>query len=93
MKVQWTRRAVRDLTNARAFIARSNPSAAHETAMRIIDAVDTLSRQPRIGRSGRIDGTREYVVAGTAYILIYRLRKQGIDLLHVYDSRQSWPPS
>jgi plasmid stabilization system protein ParE len=93
MKVTWTRRAIRDLTQARGFIARTNPAAANETALRIIDAVDTLSRQPRIGRSGRIDGTLEYVVADTTYILIYRLRKQGIDLLHIYDSRQSWPPS
>lgn len=93
MKVVWSRRAIRDLTNARRFIARNNPSAANEAALHVIDAVDTLSRQPQIGRSGRIDGTREYVVAGTPYILIYRVRKQRLDLLHVYDSRQAWPPS
>jgi toxin ParE1/3/4 len=93
MKVVWSRRAVRDLTAARTFIARNNPSAANETALRIIDAVDTVSRQPRIGRAGRIGGTREYVVAGTPYILIYRLRKQHIDLAHLYDSRQAWPPA
>jgi toxin ParE1/3/4 len=93
MKVIWSRRAIRDLTRARQYIARHNPSAANETAMRIIDAVDTVSRQPQIGRSGRIGGTREFVVVGTPYILIYRVRKLHIGLAHVYDSRQAWPPS
>jgi toxin ParE1/3/4 len=93
MKVVWTRRAIRDLTRARSFLARENPSAASETAMRIIDAVDTVSRQPRIGRVGRIAGTREYVVAGTPYILIYRLYERYIQLLHVFHSRREWPSS
>jgi addiction module RelE/StbE family toxin len=93
MKVSWTRRAVRDLTTVRRYIARHNASAANETALRILDAVDTVSRQPRIGRGGRIDGTREFVVADTPYILIYRVDKQRIDILHVFDARQAWPPS
>ena len=93
MKVSWTRRAVRDLTHARSYIARHNPSAANETALRILDAADTISRQPRIGRAGRVDGTREFVVAGTPYILIYRVGKQRIDVLHVFDARQAWPLS
>jgi len=93
MKVVWSRRAIRDLTGVRAYIARRDPSAANEIAMRILDAVDTVSRQPQIGRAGRIGGTREFAVAGTSYILIYRLRKQHIGLAHVFDSRQEWPPS
>ena len=92
MNVVWTRRAVRDLTRERAFIARENPTAANEVAMRIVDAVDTVSRQPRIGQAGRIAGTREYVVAGTPYILIYRLYERQVQLLHVFNSRKAWPP-
>jgi toxin ParE1/3/4 len=93
MKVVWSRRAIRDLTGIRAYIARYNPKAANEIALHIIEAVDSVSRQPQIGHVGRIEGTREYIVAGTPYILIYRLRKQHIGLAHVYDSRQAWPPA
>ena len=93
MKIVWTRRAIRDLTRERNFIARENPTAAADVALRIVGAVDTLSRQPQIGRVGRIAGTREFVVGGTPYILIYRAYERHVQLLHVYNSRRDWPPS
>ncbi len=93
MRIVWTRRAIRDLTRERNFIARENPAAASGVALRIVSAGDTLSRQPRIGKVGRIAGTREYAVGGTPYILINRVYERHIQLLHVYNSRRDWPPS
>jgi toxin ParE1/3/4 len=37
-------------------------------------------------------GTRELVVAGTPYIIPYRLRRDRLELLAVLHGRQKWLP-
>jgi len=91
MKAVWTRAAVRDLQNARDYIARENPEAARETALKIVDAAERISQFPEIGRAGRVNGTREFVVSGTSYLIIYRLRGKTIHFLRVLHGRQQWP--
>jgi plasmid stabilization system protein ParE len=39
--------------------------------------VASLSAQPRLGRPGRIAGTRELVIVGTPYIVPYRVTDSG----------------
>ena len=36
--------------------------------------------------------TRELVVAGTPYIVIYRVGRERIDILRVVHGAQRWPP-
>lgn len=92
MRLTWTRQAVRDLTEARQFIANDNPVAARRVAEQLLAAADLLVRNPEIGRAGRIEGTRELVVPKSKYLLIYRVRNKQIEILHVYHARRDWPP-
>jgi plasmid stabilization system protein ParE len=44
-------------------------------AERIQEAVEYLMEYPNIGRPGRVSGTRELVVSGTPFVVVYRDRK------------------
>lgn len=91
MKVAWTRLALADLDSARLYIAEESPSAAARIINRIKAAVSALSRHPELGRPGRAAGTRELVVAGTPFILPYRIRAKRIEVLAVIHGARRWP--
>ena len=91
MKIIWSRRALRHLTAIRDHIAKDNAKAAQEVAARILESVDTLARQPYMGRPGRVVGTRELVVPETQYVIPYRARGERLELIAVFHGRQKWP--
>ena len=93
MRLVWTKTAVRDLTEIRNYIARDSPAAAVQMASRILDASDLLAAHPLMGREGRAPATRELVIAGADYIVIYRIRKKKLELLRVLHGKRFWPPS
>jgi len=60
--------------------------------LRGIDKVEgLLPEHPRIGRLGRVEGTRELVIDGLPYIVIYREAVQEIQVLRVLRDSQQWP--
>ena len=91
MTIVWSTRAVRHLSQLRAFIARDRPGAARETACAILSSVELLAEQPGLGRPGRLAGTRELVVPGTPYLVPYRVRDDRLEVLGVFHGRQRWP--
>jgi len=91
--IRWLDQAVEDLKIVRAYITCHDPSAAADIAQRILDAVKILHDYPAAGRAGRVPNTRELVVAGTPYILPYRVRADSVEILHVLHGAQQWPES
>ena len=91
MKIVWSPRAIRHLTELRDYIDKDNPSAAQRLATRIVGSVELLEGQPLMGRTGRVAGTRELVIPDTPYIVPYRIRGERLDLLAVFHGRQRWP--
>ena len=91
MRVVWTRVALRELDAIGEYIARDSPAAAERTVRRILDEVDRLAHHPHIGRSGRIAGTRELVVAGTPFVVPYRVRDEAVEVLSVFHGKRKWP--
>ncbi len=91
MRARWTRRALGQFNHAQNYIAQESPAAARMIAGRIVDAVDLLLSQPTIGRVGRIEGTREWPVKQTPYLLAYRVEADTIQILAVIHSKQQWP--
>lgn len=91
MRVVWTRLALNDLDRARAYIETENPQAAGAVIDRIEGAIHALGKHPRIGRPGRIAGTRELVVVGTPFIVPYRVGRETIEVLAVIHSARRWP--
>jgi len=91
MKVVWSPRAIRHLLYLREYIEKDSGEKAALVAKRILNAVELLQRHPEMGRSGRVVGTRELVVAGTPYIVPYRVRRERLELIAVFHGRQKWP--
>ena len=91
MKAVWTRTAIRDLSNAKEYIGRDNPRAAREIALKIVDAAERIIQFPEVGRAGKVSGTRELVVPGTQYLIVYRMKKNAIHFLRVLHGHQKWP--
>ena len=91
MTIVWSPRAIDHLAHLRAYIARDNPKAAGRLATLLLEAVERLAELPNLGRAGRVAGTRELVVPGTPYIIVYRLRGDHLEVIAVFHARQKWP--
>ncbi len=88
----YTRPALDDLRGIVHYISEDDTAAARRTADRIQDMIKQLEAMPQIGRPGRIDGTRELVVAGSPYLVIYRLDGSDVQILRILHGAQLWPP-
>ncbi|HVL70279.1 MAG TPA: type II toxin-antitoxin system RelE/ParE family toxin [Beijerinckiaceae bacterium] len=93
MKVVWTGRAASGLRSARRRIAKVNPTAAARFADRTVREAAKLGQYPRLGRVGRVEGTRELVVAGTPYLVAYRITATEVQILAVIHGARRWPKS
>ena len=93
MQVRWLATALRNLDDEAEFIARENPTAARALVQRIAGAVGLLGENPALGRPGRIHGIRELVIAGTRYVIPYRVRPEldRIEVLRVFHTSRRLP--
>ena len=91
MTIVWSPRAIEHLAHLREYIARDNPNAANRIASALLEAAGRLAQLPNLGRPGRVAGTRELIVPGTPYIIVYRLRGDRLELVAVFHARQKWP--
>lgn len=91
VRVRWTRKALANLDAEAAYIAQDNPQAARAVVERIQEAVSLLANHPALGRPGRVPGTRELVIPDTPYILPYRVRGKGVEILRILHTARKWP--
>jgi plasmid stabilization system protein ParE len=68
-----TRRAGRHLEAIAEYISERNPDAARRAGARIREVIALISAMPYVGREGALIGTRELVVPGLPYIIVYRI--------------------
>ncbi len=83
MKLLWAGGAQRDLERIERHISRDNRIAAFKTISQIQRAVEILKRYPRIGRRGRVPGTRELVIAHLPYVVAYKCHSETIEVIPV----------
>lgn len=91
MKLSWTPRALAELDAIFAYIAASDRIVAERLTFEIEARISKLAQHPDLGRIGRVDGTREFVVTGTPYILPYRVREGRVEILAALHSSREWP--
>jgi toxin ParE1/3/4 len=91
MRIRWMPLAEQDLEGAYEYVQQDNENAAKRLVACIFSAADMLARHPLAGREGRVQGTRELVVAGTPYLIAYRIRRDQIQILAVLHGARRWP--
>jgi toxin ParE1/3/4 len=91
MQLKWLRKALSNLDEEAAYIAKDNLLVAQQVVVRVFQAVETLIEQPGLGRPGRVPGTRELVVLKTRYVVPYRVRGDKIEILRVFHTSRRPP--
>lgn len=92
MKLVWAPGAQADLESILRYVGQDDIDAAFRQTDRIEGAVENLRRHPFMGRAGRKAGSRELVVAGTPYIVMYLVLDQRVEITAVVHGAQQWPP-
>lgn len=93
MQVRWESDAIQDLTDLRQYIWQENPEAANSVARKIVEKVDLLQDHPLLGKAGRIYKTRELVVSGTPYTVVYLPESECVSILRIFHQAMTWPAS
>jgi toxin ParE1/3/4 len=93
MRIVWQRGARDDLKTIVTYIRDDNPDAAMRIYQVMQAQVKHLAEFPYFGREGRVEGTRELVIANLPYIVAYYLTGQEIRILAVLHTSRKWPES
>lgn len=91
MRIEWLPRAVRSFERQIDHVADHNPTAAIALGDAIETTIARLSSYPDSGRPGRVPGTRELVIPGTPYVVVYRVEPYAAVILRVLHGAQEWP--
>ena len=93
MKVRYTIDALFHIAAIHTYVSERNPAAAGRIVARIRVAAERFGEQPYIGRAGVVIGTREWVVSGLPYIIVYELNDplNEVVVLSVYHGAQLRP--
>jgi plasmid stabilization system protein ParE len=89
MRLIWSQPAFEDLRGINDYLRQHDPRAAI-AALRAINAKAKLLLQYP-GSGPPLDEVQRYVsVSRTAYVLVYAIKRDRVEIHRVYDSRQDW---
>jgi plasmid stabilization system protein ParE len=93
MKIIWLSFAQRDIQSIIAHYKRTTPLSIRNRCMRmIIHGASIVADQPYVGKlSETTDGVHELHIAGSSYILVYRVVDDYIEILRVFHESQDRP--
>lgn len=91
MRVRWTPEAKDDRAQIFDYIAADSPRSAAKMDELFSKAAARLAEHPKLGRSGRIPGTRE-VIPHKSYCLVYEIEQDTVWVLALVHTARQWPP-
>jgi toxin ParE1/3/4 len=87
MRIVWAAEARRRTHEIWHYIALDDLAAADRMVTRLVAAVEKLAYYPYLGRPGR-EASRELPVAGTPFIVVYRVQDEEIRIVAVLHGAQ-----
>lgn len=90
MRVIWTPEALQDRADIWDYIAVDNPRAAARMDELFSDAAARLADHPKLGRPGKIQGTRE-LIPHESYRLVYEISGESVWMLALVPTARRWP--
>jgi len=92
MQLRWSPAAAEDLFRIIEYIRQENAPAAERIAKTIYESAGSLKSFPKKGRTGRVEGTRELPLSPLPFVIVYRTRKDVVEIANVIHGAQKWPP-
>lgn len=89
-ELEWKETAVADLMAIVDWISDNSPAAALALMAEREGKVAHLPANPKRGRPGRVEGTRELIVRPN-YIVIYAETPETVTVLRVLRAARQWP--
>jgi len=89
VRVRWTPEAEQDRSDVWDTIAADNPLAAARMDELFSDAAAELADFPRLGRTGKISGTRE-LIPHESYRLVYEVEDETVWVLALVHTARQW---
>jgi len=94
MKLHYTPTALKDLRAVHAYTESLGDTQNTEVFMSHLRLqVETLTDFPSLGKPGREEGTREFVVPKTPYIVSYYIEDDNVRVLAIVHNSRRWPGS
>jgi addiction module RelE/StbE family toxin len=90
MKLEWSEASRQDMNALFAYLDARNPQAADKAEVAIFATAEELLVFPKVGRLGRVQGTRELVVTGTPYLLIYAINAETVLIVRALHTAQKF---
>ncbi len=91
MIVVWTPEAEQDRAEIWNYLAADNPGAAVCLDTLFSDVAARLGVHPKIGKRGKISGTRE-LIPHESYRLVYEIDADTVWVLALVHTARQWPP-
>ncbi len=91
MLVVWTPEAEQDRVDIWDYIVADNPNAAIRMDELFSDAASRLAAHPKLGKAGKIPGTRE-LIPHESYRLVYEIDGDTVWVLALVHTACQWPP-
>jgi len=91
VKIIWTPETELDRVEVWDEIAAESPRAAARMDLLFSDAIATLENLPRLGREGKISGTRE-LIPHASYRVVYEIDEETVWILALVHTARIWPP-
>ncbi len=90
MRVVWTPEALQDRVDVWDYISPDDPRAAIRMDELFSDAAATLADHPKLGKLGKIQGTRE-LIPHENYRLVYEISGETVWVLALIHTSRQWP--
>ena len=87
MKIVYLASARDDLVWMRAYYTRVFPEGSTRAAAHFRAAQKMLSANPELGRATDVPDVRELQIARTPFSIIYRVDRERIEVLRIWDGR------
>ena len=90
-RAEWTPEAQQDLAHIDDYHRERDPDYADQLGRSLLSAARFAAQFPKAGEEIR-RGIRKRTVPRSSYVLIYRIRRQAIEILGIHHNKTGWRP-
>ncbi len=78
------------MSKARDYISKGRLYRHHDALSSIEDTLNAVSREPKLGKPMRVKSIREVRVLKTPFIIAYREKAEGVEVLSLIHKSKMW---